>query len=242
VNRPPPIKPQSGPDLQRLPAEFLEVFRYGRKALELVWQTSRRLSIWLGLLTLVAGALPALIAWIGARIVDAVVRAASTGADLEAVLRLVALEGVVVAALALCTRGQTLCTTLLREQLGFRVNSMILDKALTLDLEHFEDSEFYDRLTRARREASQRPLSLVLRSFSLAQNLVSLVSFAVLLIGFSPWAVVLLVLARACRFSSPRRGSRTGLPAVPLALLSGGCKRIWNSAGTRITRRVSCSG
>ena len=106
-----------------------------------------------------------------------------------------ALEGVVVAVLALCTRAQTLCTTLLRDQLGFRVNSMILDKALTLDLEHFEDSEFYDRLTRARREASQRPLSLVMRSFTLAQNLVSLVSFAVLLVGFSPWAVVLLVLA-----------------------------------------------
>ncbi len=48
----------------------------------------------------------------------------------------------------------SLCTTLLREQLGFRVNSMILEKALTLDLEHFEDSEFYDRMTRARREAS----------------------------------------------------------------------------------------
>src|SRR6187399_447465 len=36
VNRPPPTAPQSGPNLQRLPREFLEVFRYGRKALELV--------------------------------------------------------------------------------------------------------------------------------------------------------------------------------------------------------------
>ncbi len=72
---------------------------------------------------------------------------------------------------------------------------MILDKALTLDLEHFEDSEFYDRLTRARREASQRPLSLVMRSFTLVQNLVSLVSFSVLLFTFSPWAVLLLVVA-----------------------------------------------
>jgi ATP-binding cassette, subfamily B, bacterial len=195
VNRPPPLKPQAGPDLQRLPREFLAVFRYGRKALELVWQTSRPLSIWLGLLTLLAGALPALVALIGARIVDAVVHAAASGGGLRPVLELVALEGAVVAVLALCTRAQTLCTTLLRDQLGFRVNSMILDKALTLDLEHFEDSEFYDRLTRARREASQRPLSLVLRSFSLAQNVVSLVSFAVLLVGFSPWAVVVLVLA-----------------------------------------------
>jgi ATP-binding cassette subfamily B protein len=182
-------------DLRRLPREFLEVFRYGRKALELVWQTSRSLSVWLAVLTVLAGALPALVAWLGARIVDAVVLASRSGGDIAPVLQLVAFEGAAVAALALCLRALSLATTLLREQLGFRVNSMILDKALTLDLEHFEDSEFYDRLTRARREASQRPLSLVMRSFSLVQNLVSLASFSVLLFTFSPWAVLLLVVA-----------------------------------------------
>jgi ATP-binding cassette subfamily B protein len=187
--------PPPGPDLLRLPREFLEVFRYGRKALELVWQTSRGLSVGLGLLTVLVGALPAVVALIGARIVDAVVAASAAHGELGPVLKLVLLEGVVVALLALCSRALALCTTLLREQLGFRVNSMILDKALTLDLEHFEDSEFYDRLTRARREASARPLSLVIRCFSLLQNLVSLLSFGVLLYAFSPWAVLLLIAA-----------------------------------------------
>ncbi len=42
--------------------------------------------------------------------------------------------------------------------MGQRINLMILEKALTLKLAHFEDSEFYDKLTRARREASTRPL------------------------------------------------------------------------------------
>ena len=194
MSRPAPLMPPAM-DLRRLPREFLEVFRYGRKAMELVWQTSRRLSVWLALLTVMVGALPALVAYLGARIVDAVVAASASGGDIVPVLELVALEGAAVAVLALCSRALSLCTTLLREQLGFRVNSMILDKALTLDLEHFEDSEFYDRLTRARREASQRPLSLVMRSFSLVQNLVSLASFSVLLFSFSPWAVLLLVVA-----------------------------------------------
>ena len=70
---------------------------------------------------------------------------------------------------------------------------MILEKALTLELTHFEDSEFYDKLTRARREASSRPLSLVMRTSGLLQNAISIVSFAVLLAGFSPWAVVILI-------------------------------------------------
>jgi ATP-binding cassette subfamily B protein len=194
VSRPAPTPPSPAP-LSRLPREFLEVFGYGRKALSLVWETSRSLSIWMAGLTVLAGALPALIAKLGALIVDAVLLANSTSGAIMPVLQLVALEGAAVAALALTTRAQSLCTTLLREQLGFRVNSMILDKALTLDLEHFEDPEFYDRMLRARREASQRPLSLVMRSFSLAQNLVSLATFAGLLFTFSPWAVVVLVVA-----------------------------------------------
>ena len=146
----------------------------------------------------------------------------------------------VVAVLALCTRAQTLCTTLLRDQLGFRVNSMILDKALTLDLEHFEDSEFYDRLTRARREASQRPLSLVLRSFALAQNLVSLASFAALLIGFSPWAVVLLVLAGLAGIHRRSEVLQRRVPAVSLALVRAahaGLPR--DGAGARGSRQGS---
>ena len=72
---------------------------------------------------------------------------------------------------------------------------MILDKALTLELAQFEDAEFYDKLTRARREASSRPLSLVTRTFGLAQNLVSLLSYGVLLAQFSPWAVAVLLVA-----------------------------------------------
>nr|PZN69283.1 MAG: ABC transporter permease [Pseudomonadota bacterium] len=183
------------------------MFAYGRKAVELVWQTSRPLTIALAALTLVLGALPALVAFIGARIVDAVVAAAGSGGALAPVLELVALEGLAVAALAAAARGHSLASTLLREQLGFRVNSMILEKALTLDLEHFEDSEFYDRLTRARREASMRPLALVQRSFTLAQNVVSLVSFGVLLWQFSPWAVLLLVVAGLPGFIAETRFS-----------------------------------
>ncbi|MCH7899205.1 MAG: ABC transporter ATP-binding protein, partial [Proteobacteria bacterium] len=83
--------------------------------------------------------------------------------------------------------------SLLRALLGQRVNVMILEKALTLQLANFEDSEFYDKLTQARREASRRPLSLVNRTFGLVQNAISLTSYAVLLFAFSPWAVVILI-------------------------------------------------
>jgi ATP-binding cassette, subfamily B, bacterial len=168
--------------------------------LQLVWSTDKSLSIALAALTLVAGVLPAGIAYVGAQIVDAVIHAAQlhrqTGqAVFTEVFRYVAIEAALVAAVSLTQRGISLAQSLLRAQLGQRVNVMILEKALTLDLTQFEDSEFYDKLTRARREASSRPLSLVMRTFGLLQNAVSLISFGGLLIRFSPWAVVLLVLA-----------------------------------------------
>jgi len=205
------------PNTQETPPEsptrgFFGVFRYSRRALGLVWQTNRRLTIILGLLTLVAGVLPAAVAYVGALIIDAVVTASrvyseSGAAEFKTVFRLVALEAAVVAALAGAQRGISLCQALLRAQLGQRVNVMILEKALTLELAQFEDSEFYDKLTRARREASSRPLSLVNRTFGLGQNLVSLVSYGVLLVQFSPWAVVVLVIAGLPSFIAETRFS-----------------------------------
>ena len=158
------------------------------------------MSVTLAVLTLIAGVLPAGVAYVGAQIVDAVIHAADlhhrTGTTyLNNVVRYVALEALLVAATAMAQRGISLAQSLLRAQLGQRVNVMILEKALTLDLTQFEDSEFYDKLTRARREASSRPLSLVMRTFALGQNAVSLISFGGLLYRFSPWAVLLLVLA-----------------------------------------------
>ncbi len=203
---------------------FFGVFRYSRRAIELVWSTNRALTIWLAMLTVVAGVLPAGVAYVGALIVDAVVAAMRAGGtDAARVVELVIFEGVLIAALAAAQRGLSLCQSLLRAQLGQRVNVMILEKALTLELRHFEDSEFYDQLTRARREASSRPLSLVMRTFGLVQNGISLVSYGTLLVHFSPWAVAVLLLA--------------GLPAfIAEAKFSGDAFRLfrWRSPETRM--------
>ncbi|BCA80833.1 ABC transporter ATP-binding protein [Desulfuromonas sp. AOP6] len=190
----PPLSSENNPPSKHL----LDLFRYSRRALELVWTTSRHLALVFAALTLVAGVLPAAVAWIGQLIVDGVVAAIAqhqlTGsADTRAILWLVAAEAGVVALIAGSQRGISTCQALLRALMGQRINLMILEKALTLKLAHFEDSEFYDKLTRARREASTRPLSLVTRTFGLVQNGISLASYGVLLVQFSPWTVLILL-------------------------------------------------
>ncbi|MBW4674888.1 MAG: ABC transporter ATP-binding protein/permease [Desmonostoc geniculatum HA4340-LM1] len=179
----------------------MRVFRYSGRAVSLVWTTSRSLTIFLASLTLVAGLLPAAISYISKLIVDAVVFASQVNSENNAAVNIypsllyVGLEAIAVILLAGSQRGIIICQSLLRALMGQRVNVLILEKALTLDLRQFEDSEFYDKLTNARREASVRPLSLVNRTFGLVQNALSLAAYGILLVNFSVWAVVVLILA-----------------------------------------------
>jgi len=70
---------------------------------------------------------------------------------------------------------------------------LILEKALTLDLAH-RGLGVYDKMTRARREASSRPLSLVSRTFKLVQDGLSQL-LTVVCCYISVWAVVLVLAA-----------------------------------------------
>ena len=104
-------------------------------------------------------------------------------------------------------RISTVCQSILRVLLGNKINVMILEKALTLELAHFEDSEFYDKLVRARREASSRPLSLVIKTFDLFRDSILLVTIGIWLYQFSPYAVLLLGLAGVPAFLAEARFS-----------------------------------
>ncbi|MDT8428670.1 MAG: ABC transporter ATP-binding protein [Pseudomonadales bacterium] len=188
------------------------MFYYSRLAVQIVWSTSPGLTLAMAFATLVAGLLPAAIAWVGQLIVDAVIAAiqAEGPAQLEArnlVLRYVLYEAGLVVLFTGFQKINTVCQSILRVLLGNEINVTILEKALSLELADFEDSEYYDKLVRARREASSRPLSLVTRTFDLSRDMVSLVSYAFLLFQFSPFAVLLLGLAGVPGFLAEARFS-----------------------------------
>ncbi len=156
----------------------------------LVWRSSRGGSIALGLLTLAGGLVPLAIAWIGKAIVDAVV-AGST----EAVVRWVVAELIAVAVQAFIQRSLGVVRSLLGARLSIDINTQILEKAVALDLGHFEDPEFYDRLTKARREASSRPVQVINDTFGILQSVITLAGYVALLVRFSGFAVLGLVAA-----------------------------------------------
>jgi ATP-binding cassette subfamily B protein len=192
------------PDDKPVLRSYLGVFRYSKRALGLVWSTNRTITIGLALGSVLAGLLPTAVAYISKRLIDAVVRAAATRSleDRHTAMSWVGAELAVVIAVALSSRTLGILRSLIRQQLGQRINVEILEKALTLELTQFEDSELYDRMTRARREASSRPLSLVSQTFELGQSIVTLVGLGSLLFAFSPIALVVLFVAAIPPFVS----------------------------------------
>ncbi|MCP5348154.1 MAG: ABC transporter ATP-binding protein [Pseudomonadales bacterium] len=193
-------------------ARFLSVFKYSRVALQIVWSTSATLTVVLAVANLVAGIMPAAIAYVGQFIVDSVVAAVQQTGELRdqarnEVLFYVLLEAGLVVIMTGAQRVNTVSQSILRVLLGNRVNVMILEKALTLELAHFEDSEYYDKLVRARREASSRPLSLVTKTFDVIKDFITLLTVGGLLFQFSPYAVLLLGLAGVPAFVAEARFS-----------------------------------
>ena len=171
------------------------------------------MTIAIALFTVINGLLPAAIAYIGKLIVDSVVLASQNNLangltnDRYLALKYVGIEAIALIVLAASQKGLTISQSLLRVLLGQRVNVLILEKALTLDLAHFEDSEFYDKMSQARSQASSRPLSLISRIFGLGQSALTLLTFSGLLLHFSIWAVVVLVVAAIPSFIAETRFS-----------------------------------
>lgn len=183
------------------------IFRQIPGTFRLVWEADRRAAIAIGALTVCAAVLPAAIAYVGKLIIDSVVVAARSGLapDRARALTLVGVEFLLMVASTVVNRGLGLLRELLRANLGNVVNLKILEKAVSLELRHFEDADVYDKMQNARREASSRPLSLVLQAFSIAQNGITLAVYAALLLRLSPWSVLVLVVASIPAFIAEAR-------------------------------------
>ena len=192
------------------------VFRQVPGTLRLVWEADAAGAITVGILAFVLALLPAGIAWVGKLIVDGVVEAARTGVEAARVrvTWLVAVELGLMAIQLAASRLLGLRRELLRGALGNRVNERILEKALELELRHFEDAQVYDKMQNARREASARPLSLVMQVFGVAQNAVTLAALSGLLLRLSPVSVLVIVAASVPAFLAEAR-------------LSGDSFRMW---------------
>ena len=213
TGHPPIAAPSQQPPAPPLRARIAASATHSWRAFGLVWRSAPGGVVALAVFTLVASALPPFVAWVGKLIIDAVVAAhasapgAARAAALDRAVRLVALELGAVAAMAGCERVLGLVRQLVGLRLGIDLNVRTLQKAEKLSLRHFEDAAFYDKLTRARREASTRPLSLIQSNFQVIRHGLTLAGYVALLIGFSGWMALAVLIATVPAFVAEARFS-----------------------------------
>ncbi|MBD2715763.1 ABC transporter ATP-binding protein [Microvirga sp. STR05] len=165
--------------------------------LRLIWQTSPALTLGNVALRLLRAALPVAMLYVGQLILDAVVQLSQQPVPervLAPVLTLVALEfGLAILSDAL-GRGVALLDSLLGDLFANQTSVRLMQHAAELDLDQFEDSAFYDKLERARRQTLSRTV-LMAQVLSQAQDIITMGFLAVGLVAFNPWLLGLLLLA-----------------------------------------------
>jgi ATP-binding cassette subfamily B protein len=187
-----------GPDKPAVSVrERVSALRHLPAFLKLIWRTSPALTLGNIALRLVRAALPLTMLYIGQLIVDDVVQLSQLPAASRAVspvFGLVALEfGLVLLADAL-GRGVALLDSLLGDLFAHASSVRLMRHAAELDLDQFEDSTFYDKLERARRQTLSRSV-LMSQVLAQGQDAVTLVTLAAGLVAFQPWLLGLLLLA-----------------------------------------------
>lgn len=173
---------------------FLLLLRNARGALHLLVEADPRLAASLILLAIGEGLLPVGIAWVGKELIDAVVATATgTAPSATTALLWVGLECLLVITRSALGQLNQMAEVQLRSALSLRVNTAILEKAINVAYHNFEDQDFHDRLSQARREASSRPLDVVRQLLSFLRNGLSLSGFVTVLFGLNPWIVLILL-------------------------------------------------
>jgi ATP-binding cassette subfamily B protein len=172
----------------------ISALRYVPKFVALIWETSWPLTLAMMVLRIVRAAAPLATMWVAKLIIDTVVKARQHGPDWHHLWTLVAIEIAIVVTDQAVSRTSTLVESLLGDLFTNHVSVRIMEHAATLDLEQFENPEFYDLLERARQNSTAR-LGLLGQLLSVCQYALTLLSLSGAIVAFNPWLLGLLVLA-----------------------------------------------
>lgn len=148
------------------------------------------------LLRLVKSIMPIILLWVGKEIIDEVILLvnAEETQDLSRMYTLIAIEFSVAILSDLFNRLIGVTDTLIGNLYSNDSSVELIQKTARVDLEYLEDSEFYDKLERARRQTVGR-VNLMSNSLSQAQDLITIISLISALIYFYPILIVLLVIS-----------------------------------------------
>jgi ATP-binding cassette, subfamily B, bacterial len=168
-----------------------------RLAIRHVWLSGPALMVGTSLLLLVQGLFPLLTLYLTKVVVDAITAGVSAP-DKAAAFRHVMYAVSLAAGAGVLSAVLATVAAIVKElqQIAFQdhMQDIILKRSVELDLEYYENSGYYDALHRAQQGGAYRPVAIVHRLVEIAQNLISLVAVATLLLALH-WAVGVILIA-----------------------------------------------
>jgi ATP-binding cassette subfamily B protein len=174
--------------------ERLAALRNIPPVLLIVWRSGPAV-VTLGLVfRLFSALLPIALLWVAKLIIDVIVRTVTTHTPITTRLWwLVAAEFGFAVAGGILARIIDYLDSLLADKYTRHVSIEVMRHASELDLIAYEDPVFYDRLERARVQATDR-LGMIQSIGRLVQQVITTVSLSVSILVFSPWLLLLLVI------------------------------------------------
>jgi ATP-binding cassette subfamily B protein len=176
-----------------------------QQALSLCWQSSPFWTLVSGFLLICQSLLPLVSLYLTKLVVDALTR----GLDWGEVLVLIILA----AGVAIATDWLSALSVVVGEAHSQNVTDFVQHllhaKSIEVDLEYYENAQYYDQLHRVQSEASYRPALILGRTLQLAQGTVSLAAIALLLFSVN-WVITAILLLSilpliGVRFQSARQ-------------------------------------
>ena len=162
----------------------------------LIWETSKTMFLANILLRFIKSAIPLVMLYIGKEIIDEVIYLidAEDGASQRYLWTMVAIEFGLAIFSDVSNRIITLLDSLLGDLFSNKTSVELIRHASLLDLAQFEDSEFYDKLDRARRQTVGRTI-LMTQVLAQFQEIITIGFLAIGLIAFNPWLILILIIA-----------------------------------------------
>ncbi|MGA6950116.1 MAG: ABC transporter ATP-binding protein [Candidatus Sulfotelmatobacter sp.] len=173
--------------------ERIAALRNVPAVLRIVWESGRTVVVLGVVFRVVASVLPLGLLWITKLIIDILVRAHTTHEPVGTRLWwLVAAEFSLAVFGSVVSRGVEFLDALLADKYTPHVSVLVMKHAAQLDLTAYEDPVFYDRLERARVQATDR-LGMIQSIGRLLQQVITTISLSVAIMLFSPWLLLMLV-------------------------------------------------
>ena len=176
-----------------------------RQAIALAWTASPRSLIRYSLLGMVNATMPPVSVYLGALLVNRIAEARLHALQLEDVIPVVVglwiATGVQRAIGAYMGYGRNLFV----RRVQLEAERRLLDKASRVDLGHFDNSNWHDRLARAKRDVSWRPGDLTWSVLGLSGNIVTIILMASLLASLHYVLVVLALISAGLSLALERR-------------------------------------